>query len=122
MVWHWTPSTVWPVAAFSSVASFGPLGTGTVSGPGVPAGGCTHDDDMEAGMGSSAMCGFLAEGGGLLLEPPVTTTMRITTSAITTTAPPMRMPRRIRFARCSAARLWAALRWFSALRWAFDLL
>ena len=29
---------------------------------------------------------------------------------------------RIRFSRCSAARFSAALRWFSALRWAFDLL
>ena len=45
-----------------------------------------------------------------------------TTTTITTTAPPTRMPMRIRFARSSAARFSAASRWFSVLRWAFDLL
>ena len=53
------------MAALSSVASFGPLGTGMVSGPGVPAGGCTQLDDMEAGMGWSGTWGFLNWGGTL---------------------------------------------------------
>jgi hypothetical protein len=92
------------------------------SGPFVVAAGCTHDDDMEAGMGSRARWGFVELGGGVLFEPPVITTMSTTTSAITATAPPTRTPMRIRFCRTSAARFSAAFRWFSALRWAFDLL
>ena len=73
-------------------------------------------------MGSRpATWGFVTLGGSLF-EPPVSTTISTTTSAITATAPPTRMPMRIRCCRSSAARFSAALRWFSALRWAFDLL
>ena len=63
--WHCTPSTVWPVAALTRVANLGPLGMGTVSGPGVPAGGCTQVDDMEAGMAESGTCGSFNCGGVL---------------------------------------------------------
>ena len=119
--WHCTPSMVCPVAALRRVASFGPDGTGTPSGPLEPAGGCTQVDDMEAGMAWRGTCGFL-NWAGTPLEPPPTCVMITTAIATTASTPPTRMPMRMRFLRSSARRFSSARRWFSVLRWAFDCL
>ena len=113
---------VCPVAALSRVASFGPDGTGTPSGPGEPAGGCTQVDDMEAGMAWRGTWGFLNWAGTPLGAAAVTWVMITTATATTASTPPTRMPIRMRFLRSSAARFSSARRWFSVLRWAFDCL
>ena len=107
---------VCPVAALTSVASFGPDGTPMPSGPGLVAGGWTQVEDMEAGMGSRATWGFVNCGGAPDPPPPVTWVTTMTTSAMSTTRPPTRTAMRICFWRRSAARFSAARRWLSALR------
>src|ERR1700684_2972018 len=72
--WHWTPSTVCPVAALSRGASFGPFGTGTVSGPGFPGGGRIHDEratspDADAHPSRPRLSGALFGGALLILRP-----------------------------------------------------
>ena len=118
--WQATPLTVWPVPALIKVASLGPEGTATVSGPGVPAGGWIQLAFMEAGMAWRGTCGFLNVGGTPVEPPPVNVRTRTTTNAMTATPPSPQSPTRSCFWRCSARRRSSARRWFSALRWAFD--
>src|SRR5487761_1445698 len=101
LVWHWIPSTVWPVAAVLRPASCWALGIGNPSGPVGPAGG----SGLSVPSVLSAASLSLGEHGPEPLLLPVTASVMPTAAAATmTTAPMLSSQVRFRLRRASSAR------------------
>jgi hypothetical protein len=106
LVWQLIPSTGWPVAA-AVLASGGPAGIGTPSGPSGPAAG--------AGLRVPSVLSGASDSPLPELPPPVTASVMPTAAAMITTAAPVttshsRRRRRASWARISAIRSWARCR------------